>query len=185
MIAVSAKEEELYGCPNCGCNKWIRDNSFRGDQPSGTCKSCGLHFQIMADHIEKSETGFSTGRTDANGNTIFEYPVRIPHPRKGIPAWEYVYPDSKPENGEYWSSRGIGYDLSGFVKSKQAGERLLQMVKEVLGIESPKSWLDYRTSEPEWIQFKFQKEEFDLEKLNDLCSTDKIITMEILQECKL
>lgn len=33
----------------------------------------------------------------------------------------YVAPDSKPEVGEYWRSRGIGYDLSGFVVSKLAG----------------------------------------------------------------
>ena len=54
------------------------------------------------------------------------------------------------------------YDLSGFVKSKQAGERLLEIVKKVLDNSEPKSWLDYRPSEPEWIQFKFNGEEFNL-----------------------
>ena len=96
----------------------------------------------------------------------------------------YVAPDERPEEGEYWTSRGIGYDLSGFVKSKKAGERLLRMVKLVLETDEPKSWLDYRESEPNWIQFKFQKEEFDLEKLDSLV-TDGIITLEILKESKI
>lgn len=185
MIAVNVNEGKLYGCPNCGCDTWTRDNCFMGNQPTGTCKSCGLHYQIMADGIEKSSVGFGTGRKDENGNDICEYPTLIIHPRKDIPAWHYEYPDSKPECGEYWSSRGIGYDLSGFVKSKQAGERLLKMVKEVLNNDKPTSWLDYREYEPEWIQFKFQKEEFDLRKLQELCKKDRTITLEILQECKL
>lgn len=41
----------------------------------------------------------------------------------------YVAPDSKPAVGEYWRSRGVGYDLSGFVVSKLAGERLTRLVK--------------------------------------------------------
>ena len=60
------------------------------------------------------------------------------------------------------------------------------MVKEVLGIDEPASWLDYREHEPEWIQFKFQSEEFDLEKLDKLSrKNDGIITKEILIECKI
>lgn len=108
------------------------------------------------------------------------------HPRKGIPWHPYVFPDPRPEYGEYWSPRGIGYDLSGFVQSKKAGERLLEMVKEVLGKGKPDSWLDWRESEPKWIQFKFQKNEFDLEKLDRLVvENDRIITKEILLACKL
>ena len=98
----------------------------------------------------------------------------------------YVAPDERPEEGEYWTSRGIGYDLSGFVKSKLSGERLLRMVKLVLETDEPKSWLDYREDEPNWIQFKFQKEEFDLEKLNDMSQQNNdIITLNILKECKI
>lgn len=119
--------------PNCGCDTWRKDSCFRGDQPAGTCRSCGLHYQIFADGIKKSSVGFETNRKDKNGNTIMEYPVLSPHPRKGIQSWHWEAPDLKPEYGEYWSPRGIGYDLSGFVKSKQVGERLLKMVKEALG----------------------------------------------------
>lgn len=96
----------------------------------------------------------------------------------------YVAPDERPEQGEYWVSRGVGYDLSGFVRSKPAGERLLRMVKFVLETDEPKSWLDYREREPNWIQFKFQKEEFDLDELDRLARANgDIITPEILKQC--
>lgn len=127
------------------------DSCYRGDQPSGTCKSCGLHYQIFADGITESSVGFGTGRKDNDGKDVTEYPKLISHPRKGIPKWHYEIPDVRPEYGEYWRPRGIGYDLSGFVKSKQAGERVFQIVKEVLNKENPSSWLDYREREPEWI----------------------------------
>lgn len=103
----------------------------------------------------------------------------------------YVAPDSRPEEGEYWTSRGIGGsdsnpDCSGFVKSKAAGERLLRMVKLVLETDEPKTWLDYRESEPNWIQFKFQGCEFNLEKLEELVKNNTgVITLEILKECKI
>lgn len=84
MIAVNCEEEKLYGCPNCGCDTWIRDSCYRGDQPSGTCKSCGLHYQIFANGITKSSVGFGTNRKDMNGNTIMEYPVLTSHPRKAF-----------------------------------------------------------------------------------------------------
>lgn len=102
----------------------------------------------------------------------------------------YVAPDSRPEEGEYWNSRGIGCtdkgpDCSGFVVSKLAGERLLRMVKLVLETDEPESWLDYREYEPNWIQFKFQGSEFDLEKLNELSKeAGNIITLDILKKCK-
>lgn len=99
----------------------------------------------------------------------------------------FTAPDSRPEVGEYWKSRGVSiYDCSGFVVSKLAGERLLRLVKYVLETDTPKSWLDFRENEPNWIQFKFKKEEFDLEKLDKLSKeANGIITEEILRKCKL
>lgn len=186
MLAVNIHEEEKYGCPNCGCDQKYVDHSYIANQPGVTCKACGIHYQIFADGITKSSVRFSTNRKDENGNIIMEYSVLIPHPRKGIPKWHYENPDIRPEYGEYWKSRGIGYDLSGFVKSKLAGERILEMVKEVLGVDNPKSWLDYRENEPDWIQFKFQSEEFDLKKLDNLSrENDGIITKEMLIECQI
>ena len=96
----------------------------------------------------------------------------------------YVAPDSKPEIGEYWRSRGIGYDLSGFVVSKLAGERLTRLVKYVLNTDEPLSHLDYREYEPNWIQFKFQKEEFNLELLDKLArENENIVNEAILRQC--
>ena len=96
----------------------------------------------------------------------------------------YVAPDSKPEVGEYWRSRGVGYDLSGFVVSNLAGERLTRLVKYVLNTDEPLSHLDYREFEPNWIQFKFQKEEFNLELLDKLARANKNIVNEaILRQC--
>ena len=96
----------------------------------------------------------------------------------------YVAPDSKPEVGEYWNSRGVGYDLSGFVVSKLAGERLTRLVKYVLNTDKPLSYLDYREYEPNWIQFKFQKEEFNLELLDKLArENNNIVNETILRQC--
>lgn len=96
----------------------------------------------------------------------------------------YVAPDSKPEVGEYWRSRGVGYDLSGFVVSKLAGERLTRLVKYVLNTDEPLSHLDYREFEPNWIQFKFQKEEFNLELLDELArKNNNIVNEAILRQC--
>lgn len=94
----------------------------------------------------------------------------------------YVAPDSKPEVGEYWRSRG--YDLSGFVVSKLAGERLTRLVKYVLDTDEPLSHLDYREFEPNWIQFKFQKEKFNLELLDNLTrENDGTVNENILRQC--
>lgn len=69
-----------------------------------------------------------------------ESAIRIEHPRKGIPAWNWEPVDERPEKGEYWNSRGPGYpDVSGFMKTKAAGERILAMVHEVLGTDKCKT----------------------------------------------
>lgn len=99
----------------------------------------------------------------------------------------YTAPDSRPEIGEYWKSRGAtDFDCSGFVVSKLAGERLLRLVKYVLETDEPKSWLDFRELEPNWIQFKFSAKEFNVELLDKLSrEKDGIVTEEILRKCKL
>ena len=99
-----------------------------------------------------------------------------------------IAPDVRPEGGgEYWSSRGpSSFDVSGFVKSKKAGERLLRFVKYVLEKDETETWLDYREHEPEWIQFKFSANEFDVVKLDKLsCENNGILTEDIIKECVL
>lgn len=93
--------------------------------------------------------------------------------------------DERPPVGEYWKSRGASsFDVSGFISSKPAGERLLRMVKYILETDEPKTWLDYREHEPNWIQFKFSAEEFDVEKLDTLARANgDIITEQIVRQC--
>lgn len=97
-----------------------------------------------------------------------------------------IVPDVRPDGeGEYWQSRGPGYpDISGFVRSKEAGERIDKMVSEVLMNTEHQSWLDYRETEPTWIQYKFHKDEFDMEMLDKLTKENNgIITKEIIKKC--
>jgi hypothetical protein len=49
------------------------------------------------------------------------------------------------------------------------------MFEDVLG-KKPGTWLDYREHEPLWIQVKVQKEDVDLETLQNLTKNDGIIT---------
>mgnify|MGYP006990168585 CR=1 FL=1 len=58
------------------------------------------------------EVKFGTNRKDENGEAIYELATVVKHPRKGIPCWHWEAPDVRPEEGEYWNSRGIGYDLT-------------------------------------------------------------------------
>ena len=98
----------------------------------------------------------------------------------------FVAPDKRPEGGgEYWKTRGESdFDVSGFVVSKLAGERLLRMVKYILETDNPKTWLDYREFEPTWIQFKFSAEEFDVGKLSQMSKDNGgILTEQIVREC--
>lgn len=96
-----------------------------------------------------------------------------------------VVEDKRPDDGEYWNSRGFSdFDCSGFVVSKAAGERLRRMVRLVLEKDEIESWLDWREYEPNWIQFKFNAKEFDVKKLDELArNNNNIVTIDILKEC--
>ena len=93
--------------------------------------------------------------------------------------------DERPPVGEYWKSRSpSSFDVSGYITSKAAGLRLLRMVKYILDTDEPKTWLDYREYEPNYIQFKFSADEFDVEKLSDLSiANGGIITEQIVRQC--
>lgn len=193
MLAVSYSEFEKYGCPNCGCDYAKVGFMSGGGCTPVTCAECNLGYMVLADGIEQSSIGMGTTRKDEKGETIFEYPKRIPHPRISIPKHKFEAPDIRPEGeGDFWNSRGIGRDpsgkpdMSGFVKSRQAGERILEMVHKVLGKEKSDSWLDYREQEPLWIQFKFLSTEFDLEKLQKMVADNNdVITEDILTKAVL
>jgi hypothetical protein len=178
QIAIKNTEFQKHGCPNCGCDYAITGCFQGGGCIPVHCKECGEAFVLCSDTVESIAVGF--GYTDENGKEVFYNPEIVSHPHKEREAHKYVVPDLRPTTAEYFRPRGIGYDLAGFVKSKQAGERILEIVKKY--IQNPKSWLDWRKHEPTWIQFKFQKEEFDLEMLNTL-TQGGVITEEIIKEC--
>jgi len=168
IIAVSASNFKQYGCVHCGCEYCYGTVISGGGSHPVKCGECDGFFVVLSDGVKESCIGFGSPPI---------YPNLQEHPRKGIPSHPYVRPDNPPENGgEWFSSRGVGYDLAGFVKCKAAGERVVEMFKKVLGKE-PKTFLDYRKHEPNWIQVKVQKEDVDLDKLHNLLE-DGIITEE-------
>lgn len=69
------------------------------------------------------------------------------------------------------------------INNEAAGERILAMVHEVLGTDKCKTYLDFRPSEPTWIQFKFHRDEFDIEKLDSITRDSGIITKDIIKQC--
>ena len=183
MLAIKYSEWEKSGCPNCGADAFITDKFYRSNQPTGTCCNCKLGYQIVADQLANPDIKVLIGYlTNEDGSTteIMECPIIIPHPRKGLSKWKWMPKDEGPINGgERVKSRGAvkDLDLAVFLNSKQSGERILSMVKEVLNIDKPKSWLDWRDSERMWIQFKIDDEEFDVCELDNLIKQNKGILL--------
>lgn len=193
MLSILYSEVKKYGCPNCGCDSMAGGNNSYYGITTCRCRHCKLYFEIRPeDSVVVNKPQYSVRKKDISNpqssDYIMEEAIEISHPRIGKDKWHWEPEDIKPVEGEYWNSRGIGYDLSGFVKTKKAGERLLKMVQDILGTTECKTYLDYRESEPNWIQFKFKKEEFDLEKLETLANknNDKengILTYDIIKSC--
>lgn len=188
MLSILYSDFKQFGCPNCGCDSAKGSCASGEGLSSATCRHCGLHFELRAPQVSMicEYAGYPEDPENPRSEYVMEQAIRIPHPRAGIPSWHWMPKDERPKEGEYWNSRGVGYDLSGFVRTKKAGERILAMVHEVLGTTECKTFLDYRQSEPTWIQFKFQKEEFDLDMLDALSRENGgVITKEIIKQCKL
>lgn len=177
MLILSNSDFQKYGCPGCNYDLVSTRTSFRGEfTVSCNNPECDTeYFVILADDVVDSKD-YKEGNTD--------YPLVNEHPNK-IDRMVWFAPDIRPDvpDADFFNSRGIGYDLAGFVKSKEAGERIIKMTKQLLGTRDIKSWLDYREHEPNWIQVKFQKEEFDLELLDSLVrENNNIITRSILEQ---
>lgn len=168
MLSILYSDFEQFGCPNCGCDAARGSCVSGGGLSSATCRHCGLHFEVRGSTVYSTckYAAYPEDPENPRSEYVMEQAIRIPHPRIGIPSWHWMPKDERPEEGEYWSSRGVGYDLSGFVRTKKAGERILDMVHEVLGTKKCKTYLDYRPNEPTWIQFKFDKDEFNLDAID-------------------
>ena len=166
---------EKWGCPMCGSD-YVHSSFRMGNEVPVTCGECKHEFVLLPDNMR-----FSSFKQGCDDGTSYHVEV-YDHPRAGIPKHKYKAPDVRPDgDGEYWKPRGIGYDLAGFVKSKEAGERIVAMFEKALG-KKPETWLDFRESEPNWIQVKFQGSEADLNLLYDLTKDTGIITEEIINK---
>lgn len=191
LKAVTWSDYEKYGCVECGCEYCYADY-ISGPSTPVICGECQSKFVILADGLTKSNLGFGTNKKDDKGETIFEYPILGKHPREGIEKHKYVRPDVRPENGigEFANPRGVGYDVACFVKSKEAGVRIVSMFEKISKEyeESDKKfgfscWLDYRPTEPKWIQVKINYPNEDRASL--LCAllnnNGNIITEDIIR----
>jgi len=206
VIAVSAVEVNEWGCPYCGFNVAPMSNDI-GYCASGQCGECGRTFVVLGAGMNKSSIGFGSGKQNGaismpfpgteskKREDDFYYPELQPHPRRGIPKHER--PDERPEEGgEFFRSRGIGKEwgcpcfmcgggekfnsnIAAFVRTKAAGERVLTMLQN--------SRLDYRESEPDWIQVKVgacKKHYPNLEVLHKLVRENGIITKDKINAAK-
>jgi|GEM_PF-1107517 len=194
--AINWSDYEKYGCPKCGCAISHGTGCNGGGSMPSQCFECDHKFVVLADGLRRSVIGFSEGQ-DEHKNDIFYYPEYEKHPREGTPKHKYVGPDLRPEYGEYYSPRGLGYDLASFVKSKEAGQRVVEMYQEVFeetedkeklkdlfGSTENSAWLDYRPEEPKWIQVKInygnKRKMYALTKL--ISEKGNIITKEIINQ---
>lgn len=178
-LAIRETPWKIHGCPFCGCN-YITSHMQGGGCMPGECKECGKSYVVVSDTLDEISIKI-------NGKS----PMIVDHPREVFKAHDLAIPDNPPkeENAEWFNSRGVGYDLAGFVKCKAAGERIDAMVQEVLEIERGEhsdSFLDYRIDEPLWIQYKFKEHEFDVKMLDKKTKeAGGIITKEMLISCLL
>ena len=181
MIAVKRSAYEKSGCVNCGC-EYCYSDGISGPTTPVICGECKTKFLIVRDDLQMSSVGFNKDgvmkvllkparisrdmieenfNSDINAVELngYYYPIPQEHPRKGITKHKYVKPDVRPENGigDFCHPRGVGYDLACFVKSKEAGQRITDMINKINEEFEGKSfscWLDYREHEPNWIQVK-------------------------------
>lgn len=190
LRAISVSDYKKSGCINCGCDFCYNQRGISGGGVApAKCGECQKEFIILADGMKKSTIGFGTDKKDEKGETIFEYPILGEHPRKGIKKHKFVRPDVRPENsiGDFCNPRGVGYDLACFVKSKEAGQRITDMINRVNKEYNDKGfscWLDYRKKEPLWIQVKIQyPSELRASILSQLIRANgNIITEELIRQ---
>jgi len=195
-FAVTASDLDKWGCPHCG----YATASFHvsgGGSAVGNCGECGGGINAVADGMTDSKIGI--GRRDKDGKSHTVYPKVVPHPRAGTPKHEK--PDTRPEGedttAEFFSSRGVGMDwtpgcfvcgggegmrsnIAAFVGHKNAGERVVALFKQG-------ARLDFRPSEPTWIQVKIgacEAHHPNLEALHNLTYEKGIITAATVQKAK-
>lgn len=154
IIAVAGSELELWGCPYCGYRSGSMPFSD-GGAGSWVCGECHKCCVALAEGVTRSRMAIIV-------DEVRIYPELREHPRKGTPA--HGRPDNRPEEGEHFGPRGIGFDhtpgcfvcggvdglhqnIAAFVQCKAAGERVVTMFQTG-------ARLDYREYEPDYVQVK-------------------------------
>ncbi len=193
MVAVSSSDYQQFGCVECGCDFAYNNGIKFSGVVLLKCGECGKEFAILADGLTKSTMTFSTGKKDSNGEIIFSCPTLQEHPRKGIEKHKFIRPDIRPKygNGEFCNPRGIRYDLACFVRSKEAGERVVKMFqniqKEYKDERCFTCRLDYRENEPLRGQVKINYDnigEHNASVLSQLIKEDGIITEDKIRKAR-
>jgi len=159
LIAVTADDVRLYGCPNCNVKIHLDDASTNPSIVSTVCGVCDSGINICYNGMVPEKSGMQIGFRNADGTEERHTPKLVEHPRKFMRAWTREHPH--PEN---FSPRGIGRDetpgcfvcggkkdlyhnIAAFVSNREAGERVVQMFP--FGAR-----LDFRPSTPYRVQVK-------------------------------
>lgn len=201
--AVSQSDFKKYGCVECNCDFAHNSGGVSGGGCAMLkCGECGTEFVIMADGVERSSSmGFYAYGDKKFAYAVlkedYAYPIKEPHPKPNQ-KHPFVRPDIRPPVGEYFTPRGVGYDLAGFVESKEAGARIVAMFNQLVPPNANKekycfvtggkpAWLDYRKDEPLWIQVKIgysKEKETNIKALCILTEQTNTITPEMIVMAK-
>ena len=158
VFSIKFSDYKKYGCIRCGCLDHYA-NIYGGGSTLATCVECGACFVILDNNYEPN---------DGSGSTLIQHPLR-----DTPPSCRLI---------EFWSPKVVGKYLSGFVMARQSGEKIVQIVGEIIG-GTPKTSHEYDPNDAFRMQVKIQKEDgFDIEKLSKLC-TDDSINKERLVSC--
>lgn len=184
-VTISVEEAEKHGCPYCN----FRSHRFHVSMSGASmvsCAECERPFTVLFNGLRFSP--FTDKQEVA------------PHPLKENLARGTK--DEPPEEGEWFSSRGVGLDsigscvfcnqtvtgyqanISGFIKTKEAGERLLNWFENVDGLRAKGVFLDYRKDYPDRIQFKIgscKDHDESLQILDKWLSFSDIITKHFIK----
>lgn len=185
MIAITVSDCKKWGCPHCGYRSGYSNINACG-YTSVICGECKNNYDVLNHDLTKSKICFSDGK-----ETV--YPELQEHPRSGVPS--HGNSDKQAENGEFFSSRGIGIErglgcyvcgsenqstnMAAYVRCKESGQRIVLLLKQ--GAK-----LDWRKWEPDYVQVKVGACNIHVEclnKLNELVG-DGVINLKRIEESK-
>ena len=204
---LSESDCEKYGCPNCGCSYKVL--TFGSPTSMDVyCGECRTEYTIVADKvIDHVKTVIDIQKINnilvkysgneksyENKKKCEEYmsteyfkclkglaDAVVTHPREGIPKHELSVPDKRPEgiDGEYC--------IGGFGKvyTKEAGQRIVKMVKSVneeFHNQSFRCRLLYEN--PLWIHVDFDHPDpLRVRVLNEMIDeNNNVVTRDILRK---